>query len=64
MDKIPIWEKVTLSIEEAAEYSGIGQKKLYEMTSNPLCTFVLWSGKKRLIKREPFKKYLLSNKVI
>ena len=61
---ITIDEKVLLTIPEAAEYSNIGQKKLYELTNNPLCTFVLWSGKKRLIKREPFKKYLLSNKAI
>ena len=27
MFEIPIWEKYALSIEEAADYFGIGQKK-------------------------------------
>ena len=61
---IPIWEKVTLTIEEAAEYSSIGQNKLYDMTNSPVCPFVLWSGKKRLIKREAFEKYLKNSKAI
>jgi len=26
--KVPIWNKYALSIEEAADYFGIGQKKL------------------------------------
>lgn len=54
----PLWEKVTLSIEEAAEYSNIGINKLYDLTNSPLCTFVLFVGKKRLIKRKEFEKYL------
>lgn len=28
MFEIPIWEKYALSIEEAADYFGIGQKKI------------------------------------
>lgn len=58
---IPIWEKVTITINEAAEYSSIGINKIYEMTSNPLCPFVLHVGKKRLIKRQEFVKYLEQN---
>lgn len=26
--KVPIWEKLTLSIKEAAEYSGIGETRI------------------------------------
>ena len=61
---VPTWEKVTLTIDEAAQYSNIGIHRLYELTSKPTCNFVLWCGKKRLIKREPFERYLMSNKVI
>lgn len=62
---IPIWEKVTLTIEEAAQYSNIGRDRLYEMTNNPMCPFVLFvSDRKRLIKREAFEKYLLGRRVI
>lgn len=58
---IPIWEKLNLSIDEAAEYSGIGICKLYDLTNDPLCPFVLYIGKKRLIKRKEFEKYIEKN---
>lgn len=61
---IPTWEKVTLTIKEAAEYSNLGENKLYQLTNDPLCPYVLWSGKKRLIKRREFEKFLLSSKAI
>lgn len=59
---VPIWEKLTLTIEEAAVYSNIGITKLYEMTSNPTCNFVLYVGnRKRLIKRKEFERYISQN---
>ena len=59
--KIPVWEKVTLTIDEAAAYSNIGEKKLYELTDNPRCEFVLYIGRKRLIKRKEFVEYISNN---
>lgn len=56
--KVPIWEKVTLTIEEAAEYSNIGINKIREISNNPRCPFVLFVGTKRLIKRKEFEKYI------
>lgn len=56
--KIPIWEKMNLTIEEAAEYSNIGICKIQELTKNPLCPFVLYVGRKKLIKRKEFEKYI------
>ena len=58
MNNIPIWEKLNLSIEEAAEYSNIGINKIRELTEEPNCPFVLWIGKKRVIKRKEFEKYI------
>lgn len=55
---VPIWEKVTLTLKEAAAFSNIGINKLREMTDSEECPFVLWVGSKRLIKREKFVKYL------
>lgn len=55
---VPIWEKTCLTIKEAAEYSNIGVNKLYEMINEPSCDFVLFVGKKGLIKRKAFEKYL------
>ena len=58
MKEIPIWEKSNLTVEEAAAYSGIGINRLYEMTKDGSCPFVLWDGNKRLIKRRKFDEYI------
>ena len=58
MNNIPIWEKLNLSVEEAAEYSNIGINKIRELTEEPNCPFVLWIDKKRVIKRKEFEKYI------
>ncbi|MBD5081860.1 MAG: helix-turn-helix domain-containing protein [Ruminococcaceae bacterium] len=55
---IPIWEKLNLTINEAAEYSNIGINRLTELVNKPMCPFVLHVGKKRLIKRKEFEKYI------
>lgn len=57
-DKIPIWEKLMLTVEEASVYSNIGICKLNNLIREPLCPFVLYVGKKKLIKRKEFEKYL------
>lgn len=58
---VPIWEKLNLTIEEAAAYSNIGQNKLSSMVKNPRCSFVLYVGTKRLIKRKEFERFLQEN---
>lgn len=58
MEKIPIWEKSNLTLEEASAYFGIGINKLREMSNQKDCVFVLWVGNKRLIKRKELEKYL------
>lgn len=55
---IPLWHKSNLSIEEAAAYTGIGIGKLYEMTNQEDCPFVLWIGNRRMIKRQVFDEYI------
>lgn len=55
---IPIWEKVNLTLEEYAAYSGIGINKLRELSNDEHCPFVLWVGTKRLIKRVLCDKYI------
>lgn len=57
-NEVPVWEKCTLTIEEAAAYFSIGQNKLRELTESPDCKFVLWVGSKRLIKRRLFEQYI------
>lgn len=57
---VPIWEKLLLTIDEAAEYSGIGKNKLRQMVDSPCCQFVIYNGNKRMIKRKEFEKYISS----
>ena len=64
MNTVPIWEKLTLTIDEAAEYSNIGINKIRELSNNPRCNFVIFVGKRRLIKRKEFEKYLEQVSVI
>ena len=59
--EIPVWEKALLTKEEAAVYSHIGLNKLDEMLKRPNCSFVLFVGKKKLIKRKEFEKFLNEN---
>lgn len=54
-EKVPISEKLTLTLEEAAAYSNIGVNKLREIMNEADCTFVLFVGNKRLIKRQIFE---------
>ncbi len=58
---VPIPEKVTLSIKEAAAYSGIGQNKLDYLLRSPRCPFVLYVGTKKLVKRKKFEKFISDN---
>lgn len=56
--QVPIWEKSNLTIEEAAEYSGIGRNKLRQLSDDENCPFVLWVGNKRLIKRRELDEFI------
>lgn len=56
--EVPVWQKVNLTLEEAAAYFNIGINKLRQMTDNRECEkYVLWVGNRRLIKRIPFELY-------
>ena len=58
MKEVPIWEKANLTIKEAAEYSNIGINRLEALLKKPNCSFVLYVGKKKLVKRREFDKFL------
>ncbi len=65
MNYIPVWEKLNITIEEAANYSGIGIHKIRELMKEKDCDFVLKIGnKKNLIKRVKFEKYILAHEAI
>lgn len=59
-ETVPIPQKLLLTVEEAAEYSNIGICKINELAKEPMCNFVLYVGRKKLIKRKEFEKYICS----
>ena len=56
--KVSICEKELLTLHEAAALFGIGINRLRDMTNEEACTYVLFVGGKRLIKRRLFLDYL------
>ena len=58
---VRISEKPTLTVVEAAVYTGIGIQKIMRMADAPGCEFVLFLGRKRLIKRRKLEEYLESH---
>ena len=58
MTEVPVWEKEFLTLEEAAAVTGIGINKLRRMSNAKDCDFVVWNGRKRLLKRIKLNTYL------
>ena len=56
--EVPIYEKATLTLAEAAAYSGIGINKLRKLTDDEHSELVLWVGTKRLIKRRLLDEFI------
>ena len=58
MIEIPLLEKTLLTLEEAAALTGVGVNKLRTMSESEDCDFVVWNGRKRLLKRIKLNTYL------
>ena len=57
--EIPVWRKYTLSVQEAARYFRIGDKKMRKLIEeNPGANYILWNGTRPQIKRRLFEQYL------
>lgn len=61
---VPIWEKFALTITEAAAYSNIGINRIENLLRQEGCSFVLYSGSRKLVKRKAFEAYLSENTYI
>lgn len=55
---VPIPQKRLLTLEEAAQYTGLGVNKIREISNDEHCNFVLWNGAKRMLKRTKLEEYL------
>lgn len=64
MEEVPIYQKVTLTIEETNKLTGIGRKTIEKLIKEPDSDFFLKIGTKTLIKREKFVDYINKRTVI
>jgi excisionase family DNA binding protein len=56
---IPVWERYTLTIEEAARYFRIGENKLRRLAErNPHAGWLIMNGNRIQIKRKQFEKII------
>ena len=56
---MPIWEKYTLTIEEASKYFRIGENKLRRLAEENIgSNWVIMNGNRMQIKRKQFEKIL------
>ena len=55
---VRISEKPTLTVYEAAAYTGIGIEKLVTISEEPGTDLVIFVGKKRLFKRKKLEEFL------
>ncbi|MGX4598460.1 excisionase [Faecalimicrobium sp. JNUCC 81] len=58
-NEIPVWEKYTLTIEEASKYFNIGQNKLRKLVeSNKHANWFIMNGNRVQIKRKQFEEVI------
>lgn len=56
---VPIWNKYALTVEESAQYFGIGEKTLRRfLKAHEGEDFLMMNGVKVLVKRQAFERYL------
>ena len=58
---VPVWEKYMLTVDEAVQYFGIGEKKIRNLIAENLGTdycFTVQIGNKSLINRHKFEDFL------
>lgn len=58
-NEVPLWKKYALTLSEAAQYFGIGERKLQQIADDNRDTgIVIYNGAKLLFKRERFSEWL------
>lgn len=57
--EISLWQKYTLTVEEASLYFRIGRAKLSRLINeNGDANFILWNGNRPQIKRKQFEEFI------
>ena len=58
-NKIPYWEKYTLTVDEASDYFRIGKTKLRNLINQDKdAEYLLWNGNRPQIKRVLFEQFI------
>ena len=57
-NKLPVKKKYTITINEAAQYFGIGINKMRQLAQDNLGFFAVYSGNRYLIIRSKFEEFL------
>ena len=58
-NEVPLWKKYALTLSEAAQYFGIGERKLQQIADDNRDTgIVIYNGVKLLFKHERFSEWL------
>ena len=57
-ENAPFWEKKVLTVEEAAEYTGIGRTKIRQIIMRGDCPFAVTNGVQVCVIRDKFIDYL------
>lgn len=62
IERVPLWEKFLLTVNEASEVFNIGEKKLRAIISNNRkADFIRYNGERLMIVRCKFEEFLLEN---
>lgn len=61
---VPVHQKYTLTVKEAAAYFNIGTKKMRRLAEENTSRFSVFSGNKYLIIRPKFEKFIDDSSVI
>ena len=62
---VPVWEKYTLTIREAAEDFHIGENRMRRIVEeNPFADYIIMNGNRAMIKRKAFEKFIDENSMI
>lgn len=62
--EVPVNEKYTLTVKEAAAYFGIGIKRMRRLAEEHTDTFGIKCGNKYLIIRTKFEEFLLESSTV
>lgn len=56
--EVPIWERTLLTVNQAADLTGIGTNRLRHIAATPRTNLVVWVGSRMMFKRKKLEEYL------